>query len=435
MAETLLGRGMTLKIHIVQKGDTLWKIAEKYGVNFEELKKANSQLSNPDMIMPGMKIKVPTSGVPVQKEGAPSPGIKEMPKVQHPYSDQSTKAYPVTEIDESPDEKKSANQPAQTPFMQPIKEAPIAQPKKEAPIAQPKKEAPIAQPKKEAPVAQPKKEAPIAQPKKEMPVAPKLPKLKPIAPEIDINNYYTVNMAMQAPKKEAPKELPKHESPESPEMESIEMPPQMPCYPIMPISPVMPGYGFNYMPCHPPMYAPQPYPMPMYQQAPMYHHGYENESFEEHAMGAHMAPMPMYPMMPHSCYGPVQCSPCPPPWGYQQPVYPAYHQAPMYPQVQGAMTGGHYESSSDGFGNAPYHYGQHYAPQQQGDCGCGEPRPDDYAPQQPYPQYQQQVPYGFQDPRAPYPAPYGMIGVPPYPAFDPNAFSIPEYDEYDEDED
>ncbi len=71
----------------------------------------------------------------------------------------------------------------------------------------------------------------------------------------------------------------------------------------------------------------------------MHHHGYENESFEEHAMGAHMAPMPMYPMLPHSCYGPVQCSPCPPPWGYQQPVYPAYHQAPMYPQVQGAMTG------------------------------------------------------------------------------------------------
>ena len=93
--------------------------------------------------MPGMKIKVPTSGVPVQKEGAPSPGIKEMPKVQHPYSDQSTKAYPVTEIDESSDDNKSANQPAQTPFMQPIKEAPIAQPKKEAPIAQPKRKRPL----------------------------------------------------------------------------------------------------------------------------------------------------------------------------------------------------------------------------------------------------------------------------------------------------
>ena len=51
-----------MKIHIDQKGDTLWKIAQKYGVQFEELKQINSQLSNPDMIMPGMKIKVPGTG-------------------------------------------------------------------------------------------------------------------------------------------------------------------------------------------------------------------------------------------------------------------------------------------------------------------------------------------------------------------------------------
>ena len=57
-----IGGEIRVKIHIVQKGDTLWKIAKKYGVNFEELKKMNSQLSNPDMIMPGMKIKVPTAG-------------------------------------------------------------------------------------------------------------------------------------------------------------------------------------------------------------------------------------------------------------------------------------------------------------------------------------------------------------------------------------
>ena len=79
-----------MKIHIVQKGDTLWKIAKKYGVNFEELKKMNSQLSNPDMIMPGMKIKVPTTGGNIKKEapiGTPSSsgaktnlgGKKEMP--------------------------------------------------------------------------------------------------------------------------------------------------------------------------------------------------------------------------------------------------------------------------------------------------------------------------------------------------------------------
>ena len=62
------GGEIRVKIHIVQKGDTLWKIAKKYGVNFEELKKLNSQLSNPDMIMPGMKIKVPTSGGNIKKE-------------------------------------------------------------------------------------------------------------------------------------------------------------------------------------------------------------------------------------------------------------------------------------------------------------------------------------------------------------------------------
>lgn len=36
----------SVKIHIVQKGDTLWKLAKKYGVSFEELKKVNAQLSN-----------------------------------------------------------------------------------------------------------------------------------------------------------------------------------------------------------------------------------------------------------------------------------------------------------------------------------------------------------------------------------------------------
>ena len=52
-------RGYSVKIHIVQKGDTLWKLAKKYGVSFDELKKVNSQLSNPDLLMPGMKIKIP----------------------------------------------------------------------------------------------------------------------------------------------------------------------------------------------------------------------------------------------------------------------------------------------------------------------------------------------------------------------------------------
>jgi len=95
-----------VKIHIVQKGDTLWKIAKKYGVNFEELKKMNSQLSNPDMIMPGMKIKVPTAGANIKKEapiGAPKATInkgvkKEMPKKEQPI----IKEKPVAPIAEIP---------------------------------------------------------------------------------------------------------------------------------------------------------------------------------------------------------------------------------------------------------------------------------------------------------------------------------------------
>lgn len=68
-----------VKIHIVKKGDTLWKIAQHYGVNFEELKNANQQLTNPDMLMPGMKIKIPSGAVHAKtKEGAMPK--KEMPK-------------------------------------------------------------------------------------------------------------------------------------------------------------------------------------------------------------------------------------------------------------------------------------------------------------------------------------------------------------------
>lgn len=84
-----------MKIHIVQKGDTLWNIAKKYGVNFEELKKMNAQLSNPEMIMPGMKIKVPTTGGTIKKEMV-SP-VKEMPKAEQPYKEQPKAVHPYKE--------------------------------------------------------------------------------------------------------------------------------------------------------------------------------------------------------------------------------------------------------------------------------------------------------------------------------------------------
>ncbi|GLC88448.1 LysM peptidoglycan-binding domain-containing protein [Lysinibacillus piscis] len=48
-----------MRIHIVQKGDTLWKIAKEYGISFEDLKRLNAHLANPDYIVPGMEIILP----------------------------------------------------------------------------------------------------------------------------------------------------------------------------------------------------------------------------------------------------------------------------------------------------------------------------------------------------------------------------------------
>ncbi|MFZ3576418.1 SafA/ExsA family spore coat assembly protein [Virgibacillus sp. DJP39] len=86
-----------MRIHIVKKGDTLWEIANKYDVNFNQLKELNSQLSSPDMIMPGMKIKVPSNAKPVKKE---SLALNEKEMVKTPYKDISPKPMPVIKEDE-----------------------------------------------------------------------------------------------------------------------------------------------------------------------------------------------------------------------------------------------------------------------------------------------------------------------------------------------
>ncbi|VEF47485.1 spore coat assembly protein SafA [Bacillus freudenreichii] len=197
-----------MKIHIVQKGDTLWKIAKKYGVDFEELKKMNAQLSNPDMIMPGMKIKVPAGGTHVKKEKphVPHGGHKEMPKEHH------------------------------------------LPPKKEVPKVV----------KKEVIKEVPQK---IYQPVMPQPL-----------PEIDISNYYMMNMSqMQAQVQQQPTVPPPKEVEavieESPEM--VMMPIQGGCPPVYPQyycpPPVMPICD----PCYPYPMMPQVHGMMGYPHMPM----------------------------------------------------------------------------------------------------------------------------------------------------------------------
>lgn len=56
-----------MKIHIVKKGDTLFDLSKKYNVPLQKLIEANPQISNPDQLSIGMKVKIPTSAVPVDE--------------------------------------------------------------------------------------------------------------------------------------------------------------------------------------------------------------------------------------------------------------------------------------------------------------------------------------------------------------------------------
>ncbi|MGE5509149.1 MAG: SafA/ExsA family spore coat assembly protein [Chitinophagales bacterium] len=64
--------GTTLRMVIVQPGDTMWKLARRYGVTLDALIKANPQIANPDLIYPGQRLRIPCSPVvlPAADRGA-----------------------------------------------------------------------------------------------------------------------------------------------------------------------------------------------------------------------------------------------------------------------------------------------------------------------------------------------------------------------------
>lgn len=230
-----------MKIHIVQKGDTLWEISKKYGVDFQELKAVNTQLSNPDMIMPGMKIKVPTGTVHVKKEAQIGGAKKEAqinvaPKeeqIQHPFAEIAPQPFPVIDFEEEVPEIEEEVKGVETgPYI----------PQMPQMIVMP--------------------QMPVAQP--QMPVMPQTPQYQPL--EIDINNFNLMGLGMPQiptpptnvlPGMMAPEEdfeLEEDFEAEMPQMPQMQQMPQMPLQqPAMfnncvPITPVMPGYGFNYVP-------------------------------------------------------------------------------------------------------------------------------------------------------------------------------------------
>ncbi|MED2999261.1 SafA/ExsA family spore coat assembly protein [Bacillus velezensis] len=337
-----------MKIHIVQKGDSLWKIAEKYGVDLEELKKLNHQLSNPDLIMPGMKIKVPSEAVPVRKEPKAGFGTSAH-KHEHPYAKEKPKS--VVDIEDTiPEEPKPS-----IPYVPPIPE-----------------------------------------------------KHENVLPEADMNQYYPSNQLFQPwspPKPEEPvthfvepKEK-EHDNniPQQEEMINMENAnyPNMPKAPEagkmeeenaayhLPNMPNIPNVPFPNMPAVEPPF--MHYPMPC-MPCP--------------------CPVPVTPMLPgsglcHPCfpvgggfggfgggYGGFPVMPMPLPYGFH---HHGFHHPGFGPQAgygeyenQAHENAEHYDGSGSGFGGAPYGqmpyyggYSSHYAnaPHHDGkfkddDCGC-----------------------------------------------------------------
>ena len=48
-----------MKFHIVKKGESMQTIANKYNMRLDELMQMNKQIAKSDLILPGMKIKIP----------------------------------------------------------------------------------------------------------------------------------------------------------------------------------------------------------------------------------------------------------------------------------------------------------------------------------------------------------------------------------------
>lgn len=53
--------------HTVVKGDSMWKIAVRYQVGISEIKDANPQIQNPNIIYPGQIINIPDKDMNVQE--------------------------------------------------------------------------------------------------------------------------------------------------------------------------------------------------------------------------------------------------------------------------------------------------------------------------------------------------------------------------------
>ncbi len=66
IAATVLASVSAATKYTVVRGDSMWKIAVKYQVGLDEIKSANPQIVNPNLIYPGQVLNIPTADSSVQ---------------------------------------------------------------------------------------------------------------------------------------------------------------------------------------------------------------------------------------------------------------------------------------------------------------------------------------------------------------------------------
>ncbi|WP_337970028.1 SafA/ExsA family spore coat assembly protein [Virgibacillus salexigens] len=268
-----------MKIHIVQKGDSLWEIAQQYGVDFEELKQVNSHLSSPDMIMPGMKIKIPGSSKAVKQQQ-----MQQKPK-EHAYKDVSPKPLPV------------------------IKEDDKEKPKMMKP------------------------EMPVHQ----MPPMPAQPQMQMPMMEQDFHNYTTINFPqMPMPKQPEKKEM-KKEEPKKEQVKPMPLPYPMPQ--PQPQQPMVPLCCYVMDPCYPQVPFQMMGPAPFGYGGPGHHHGHHPMPQVQGAMDAKHdcgcgGSKPSYGMYRNQDYQVPPTLQQPEGMNQQQPQQPQQQQQQQQPQQQ-----------------------------------------------------------------------------------------------------
>ncbi|QKG84123.1 LysM peptidoglycan-binding domain-containing protein [Kroppenstedtia pulmonis] len=101
-----------MKLHVVQSGDTLWKIAQRYRVSLQKLVDANPHIDGSDQLEAGVRVKIPTGKVPVSA----TPRESKKPEPQE-NAEQDMEANVTKEVEQE-----------DSPLLPPMPEAPNYQP-------------------------------------------------------------------------------------------------------------------------------------------------------------------------------------------------------------------------------------------------------------------------------------------------------------------